>query len=479
MSCIALKGKLQYFLETLESIEDALPSLRKNLRDEYYKKNKNCDDFIETNAKDIERNEDGKIIRFSIHRSESYQFKRIKRERDKSIKLSLVIPNNLLVAIVSEYDAFLGDLIREIYNSKPESVHGFGKEFSFKEIIDFGSIDALKEHVIEKDIESILRNSHLEQIYTLEKKFNIELTKGLDILPSFIEITERRNLFVHCKGIVSSQYIKVCTENNVQLDNITVGKKLYASNDYIFKAINIFSEMAIKLTHVLWNKIFKEDIKHIEKSIHDISYETLDRGKYELVIAISPLFLSKSFNSIGEAIKRTTLINYCIALKENGNKKASDRLLDEYDWTACDPAFKMAEKILREDYKTAAAYMKKSYDMGDLQKEDIDQWPLFLQFRKTDEFKELYDLLFGKEEAINITLVDEDSQTKEAEAEVQAQETAEVQAQETAEVQTQETAEVQAQETAEVQAMLSTEKSQQATSQTMDYTKQDSAINAM
>ncbi|EJG5366556.1 hypothetical protein NAD19_001977, partial [Salmonella enterica] len=60
MSCIALKGKLQYFLETLESIEDALPSLRKNLRDEYYKKNKNCDDFIETNAKDIERNEDGK-----------------------------------------------------------------------------------------------------------------------------------------------------------------------------------------------------------------------------------------------------------------------------------------------------------------------------------------------------------------------------------------------------------------------------------
>ncbi|HFW2782647.1 TPA: hypothetical protein ACIBBV_004503, partial [Salmonella enterica subsp. enterica serovar 16:l,v:-] len=81
--------------------------------------------------------------------------------------------------------------------------------------------------------------------------------------------------------------------------------------------------MAIKLTHVLWNKIFKEDRKHIEKSIHDISYETLDRGKYELVIAISPLFLSKSFNSIGEVVKRTALINYCIALKENGNKKAS------------------------------------------------------------------------------------------------------------------------------------------------------------
>ena len=168
---------------------------------------------------------------------------------------------------------------------------------------------------------------------------------------------------------------------------------LYASNEYIFKAINVFSEMAIKLTHVLWNKIFKEDSKNIGQSIHDISYETLERGKYDLVIAISPLFLSKPFTSIGEVITRTSLINYCIALKEVGNKKDSDKLLDGYDWTACDTAFKMAERILREDYKSAALYMKKSYDMGDLQKEDIDQWPLFLQFRKTDEFKELYDSL--------------------------------------------------------------------------------------
>ncbi|EFO0675134.1 TPA: hypothetical protein ACGSJQ_002888 [Escherichia coli] len=473
MSCVALKGKLQYFLETLESIEDALPSLRKNLRDEYYKKNKICDDFIEENAKDIERNEDGKITRFSMHRSKSYQFRRIKRERDKSVKLSLVIPNNLLVAIVSEYDAFLGDLIREIYTNKPESVHGFGKEFSFKEIIDFGSIDALKEHVIEKDIESILRNSHLEQLSTLEKKFNIELMKGLDILPAFIEITERRNLFVHCKGKVSSQYIKVCTENNVKLENITVGKKLYASNEYIFKAINVFSEMAIKLTHVLWNKIFKEDSKNIGQSIHDISYETLERGKYDLVIAISPLFLSKPFTSIGEVITRTSLINYCIALKEVGNKKDSDKLLDGYDWTACDTAFKMAERILREDYKSAALYMKKSYDMGDLQKEDIDQWPLFLQFRKTDEFKELYDSLFGKEEAVNITLVDEDSQTKEAEAEVQAQETAEVHAKETTD------AELQAHDSSEVQATHSTEKSERTLSKIMDESKQDSLMNAI
>lgn len=117
--------------------------------------------------------------------------------------------------------------------------------------------------------------------------------------------------------------------------------------------------------------------------------------------------------------------------------------------------------------------MKKSYDMGDLQKEDIDQWPLFLQFRKTDEFKELYDSLFGKEEAVNITLVDEDSQTKEAEAEVQAQETAEVHAKETTD------AELQAHDSSEVQATHSTEKSERTLSKIMDESKQDSLMNAI
>lgn len=430
MSTLEINDKLSYFLEILESIEDALPSLKNNLREEFRSKNDKYEKFIEDNAAEIERNEKGRIKKFLMHRSKSNELKKIKKERDKSLKLALVIPNNLLVAIVSEYDAFLGDLIRGIYKNKPENVNGLEKEFTFKDILGFGSIEDIKEFVIEKDIESTLRKSHLEQLIVLEKKFNIELTKGLKILPSFIEITERRNLFVHCKGNVSSQYVKVCTENGVTLDGIIIGKKLYAPNAYIFKAIDIFSELAIKLTHVLWNKIFKEDFERIGDSLHDISYDLLERKKYDLVNSISPLFLSKPFQSMGEVTRRALIVNNCIALRETNQRKLSDELLGSYDWTATNPILQMAEKILKDDYKSAALYMKQSYSMEVLEKEHIDQWPLFLHFRNTNEFKEMYDELFGKEEIVNITLNEEDAQTKEAEVEVQAQENAEVQEQE-------------------------------------------------
>lgn len=421
MSDFEINGKLVYFLDILESIEDALPSLKKNLLDEYNNKKVECENFIETHAKEIERKEDGKISSFLMHRSKTPELRKLRKERDKSRKLLLVIPTNFLVAIVSEYDAFIGDLIREIYKNKPEKVNSLEKEFTFKEIIEFGSMESIKDFVIEKDIETTLRKSHLEQLNALERKFTIDLTKDLSLLPDFIEITERRNLFVHCKGIVSSQYIKNCSENSVKLNDVNIGNRLYATNSYIFHAIDVFSELAIKLTHVLWNKVFKEDSEKIGDSIHDISYELLSRKKYALLNSLSPLFLSKPFGSIGEGTRRALLVNHCIALIERGQKEISDKLLDSYDWSASSPILQMAERILKEDYKRSAVYMKQAYQMDVLKKEHIDQWPLFMHFKNSDEFKSLYDELFGKDETINVTISEEDTQSKEAEAEAEAQ----------------------------------------------------------
>ncbi|WP_317473893.1 hypothetical protein [Cronobacter sakazakii] len=421
MSDFEINGKLVYFLDILESIEDALPSLKKNLLDEFNNKKAECESFIEAHAKEIERKEDGKISSFLMHRSKTPELRKLRKERDKSRKLLLVIPTNFLVAIVSEYDAFIGDLIREIYKNKPEKVNSLEKEFTFKEIIEFGSMESIKDFVIEKDIETTLRKSHLEQLNALERKFTIDLTKDLSLLPDFIEITERRNLFVQCKGIVSSQYIKNCSENGVKLNDLKIGNRLYATNSYIFHAIDVFSELAIKLTHVLWNKVFKEDSEKIGDSIHDISYELLSRKKYELLNSLSPLFLSKPFSSIGEGTRRALLVNHCIALIERGQKDASDKLLDSYDWSASSPILQMAERILKEDYKRSTVYMKQAYQMDVLKKEHIDQWPLFMHFKNSDEFKSLYDELFGKDETINVTISEEDIQSKEAEAEAEAQ----------------------------------------------------------
>ena len=88
-----------------------------------------------------------------------------------------------------------------------------------------------REKIFAKEVESILRSSHSDQFLWMERVFSIPLTKGLESWPSFIELTERRNLFVHCDGVVSDQYINVCKNNKVVLgSDICVRKKLKELN---------------------------------------------------------------------------------------------------------------------------------------------------------------------------------------------------------------------------------------------------------
>src|SRR5258708_31026829 len=91
--------------------------------------------------------------------------------------------------------------------------------------------------MVEKEIDALLRESHANQLDWLEKKFNIVLRKDLPAWPVFIELTERRNLFVHTNGVVSRQYLEVCRNHSCQLhEGIRNGESLTLTLDYMSAA---------------------------------------------------------------------------------------------------------------------------------------------------------------------------------------------------------------------------------------------------
>jgi hypothetical protein len=125
------------------------------------------------------------------------------------------VPRLFIVGLISAYDAFLSRLIRAILVTKPEILSSSEKNISFKELVAIGSVEAARDVVIEKEVESVIRCSHAEQIEWLEKKLNMTLRKDLKIWSDFIELCERRNLFTHTDGVVSSQYLKTCANHRL------------------------------------------------------------------------------------------------------------------------------------------------------------------------------------------------------------------------------------------------------------------------
>ena len=232
----------------------------------------------------------------------------------------------------------------------------------------------------------------------MENRFDLPLRKGLDVWPQFVEITERRNLFVHCDGLVSSQYVNVCREHGSELDNsIKVGDRLSVDPGYFSKAFDCMFEIGTKLGHVLWRKLQPEDIKAADTALQRTGYDLLVEERYELAKMILRFATDTLKTVSSDKIRRMNIINLCIAHKFSGDEQSCRAVLDSEDWTACSPEFRLAVAVLKDDLTNAVTIMESIGKDGTVRRENYSTWPLFRAFRESKEFLTSYRKLFGED----------------------------------------------------------------------------------
>ncbi|MDE2128631.1 MAG: hypothetical protein KGJ74_03065 [Betaproteobacteria bacterium] len=309
-----------------------------------------------------------------------------------------LLPRSLLVSLISQYDAYLGRLLRVIFTQKPAILNGSERHLTFESLNNFSSIEDAREHILEKEIESILRTSHADQFNWMEKKFSLPLTKNLAIWPNFIEITERRNLFVHTDGVVSSQYISTCRNHGYELPaNLKEGGRLDVPQKYFENASDCIYEIGVKLGHVLWRKMLPEERKKADSHLLRITYDLIDTGRYQLAIRILEFIISgiKKFHS--EEMELMFIVNLAQAYKWSGAPEKCASVMDLKDWSAKSEQFKLANAVLAEDWGQASIIMRRISKVGVVSEDNYRDWPLFREWRKQPKFLESYKIVFGKE----------------------------------------------------------------------------------
>jgi hypothetical protein len=222
------------------------------------------------------------------------------------------------------------------------------------------------------------------------------LRKNLPVWDKFIEITERRNLFVHCDGVVSSQYLKVCEKHNVDLSDIKVNQRLSIDPEYFNKAYDCLFELAVKLTHTLWRKLLKEDLKNADRHLNDICFELLSNRQFGLADNLLK-FACDQNNFFNDALKNVFVVNRALSMYLQNKPEDAKSIINQKDWSASSDDFKLAHLVLNENYDECYTLMKKIGKDGEVDKENYRTWPLFLKLRKEDRFKETYKEIFGEE----------------------------------------------------------------------------------
>jgi len=203
MSGIAFDKNLKSFLNHIASIRDTLPMVMLLLQPYNKKANDDFVEFLKNNVEEIEEDDGEKKL--LVKSEEAGIFDTLEKNATISSLAEKIIPTSLFVSLISNYDAFFNGLLRVIFQVKPEVLNTSEKNLAFSQLVDMEKIENAREYIIEKEIDSVIRKSHSEQFDYLEKLLSMNLRENLPIWKTFIEITERRNLFVHCGLIIKDQ----------------------------------------------------------------------------------------------------------------------------------------------------------------------------------------------------------------------------------------------------------------------------------
>lgn len=375
------------YIDLLNSQMETFPIIMNTLVARLQASTKKMKKFMDTN--NIKQTEEGDNITISVPVELNKEFVKHNTAISQAISAIQLIPQNIVVAFVSIYDAYLSDLIEGIYTICPDLLRTCEREYSFSEILRFDSIEAIKRHIIEKEVETVLRESHTKQFEWLSKKVGVSLTEDLPNFNAFIEITERRNLFVHTNGKVSRQYLSIVSDSTKN-DNLKIGDILTASPDYVVHCYHILFEIGVKLGQVIWRKLDeKNSLEQADCLLMDIVYDLLKSKKYDLAIILSEFSTKKYVKSFNQSHDYVKCINKALGYYLVGDSDKCKSIINNVDWSATELKYKLAIKVLVEDFVEACAIMKE-IGANDYMKEAYREWPLFTKFRDENSFKETY-----------------------------------------------------------------------------------------
>jgi hypothetical protein len=348
-----------------------------------------------------------KGLKSGTPKSEAKALTTLTRESDqlvlhKETPHDRLICESLFKSAFGCFDAFIGALLRCLYHMNQNLLRCSDKTLNYSDLLGVDSAQDARDLLIEKEIDSLLRESYTTIFDALARRFAVKTLKEFPNWGAFVEASQRRNLITHCDGVVNRQYLQVCETAKVTLPAKThVGKKLEISLDYLQGTLDVLYEVGFKLGQVLWRKTADSNSEPADSHLTDGILEILKREEWQIARQMTEFAVSFA-KPASEMNKRTMAINHAQALRWAGDIDAAKNELSQHDWSGTVRDFRLAVAVLEEDFSEAARLMKSIGQQGEL----VDcrgyiDWPLFREFRKTEEFRsafeEVYDTPFEDE----------------------------------------------------------------------------------
>ena len=263
------------------------------------------------------------------------------------------------------------------------------------------SIREVVQECIRDEVESNMFDS-LKTLEMISKKEGIDINRYENILEEFKEIYFRRNIYVHNEGKVNDKYISSVSEKYRK--NVKNEDKLLTDDEYLKKSINVLYKVVGALFYEIQMQLDPkyEEWKH---AFFSIAFKLLCNENY----CVAQHFYYRLSKCQYSCFRDKTMsrINYITSLKQQGYEKNVKDELETLDVSIATENFKIAKMCLEDKNEEVYNALNKNYP-DPYSAELVRDWPLFINFRKTEFYRKFVEEHAEDTNTIETTLLAND-----------------------------------------------------------------------
>ena len=326
------------------------------------------------------------------------EIRRLDGMTNRILRTNKMFRRQSVVLLVSCLDEHVAEILRISYRTFPERLKNRNKSLNYDDFIDARSIDEIRDRFIEREIDVLLRDSHLEQLDYLDKHFKIGIIEKFSSLADLSELVQRRNLFVHSGGVINRHYLEACKKTGYTLSgDQKLGEELHVSEEYFDRSVEIVYELGLYIAQSITRRLFPKKLEIIDGHLLDWGFDHLKEERWKFAAIVFQYGMDLPDKHISNDLSRRVFImNRAMAYKWSGKKEKMETLLTSVDWSAASARFLLVREVLLENFDVAEQIMG-GMGKDEVTDEGFQTWPAFRDFRETEEFTRGYKKLFGKD----------------------------------------------------------------------------------
>lgn len=287
-----------------------------------------------------------------------------------------LLRSSLLVTLVGELEMFINHLARACFERQPETLDDSGRSFSWTEISRHDSIADMRDAVVDRAIEDVLRGSLTEWVDYFVKRFKISDVAIARTL-SAQEAIQRRHCIVHNGGAVSSQYLERLASFSLKVE---VGDDLDVDTNYLREASDVLFLVAYSLAWALGFKLCgdPETREALASRFANRTYFLIQEGRFDLVKLIGR---SVPLEKLEEETALVMQVNYWLAFKLSGDFESIRSEVLALKVNSKSRRFNLAKFALLDQHEEALRVAESMIRDDELKSEHLFTWPLLAGVR--------------------------------------------------------------------------------------------------